>query len=137
MEFSEIICKLLESRNVTAYKLSKETGISQRLIGYWKKGVNTPSSQNLQKLADYFNVSVDYLLSGEEAPQPKPSESNEVQLRQKLSHYGFALQALNQKTHDLTEGEMQDVSDFIDFLKAKRLLKDKEHPMGENRDEKS
>lgn len=138
MEFSEIIQNLLASRKITAYRLSKETGISQRLIGYWKKGEKKPSYENLKKLSDFFNVSTDYLITGEDSPEPNlPSDPEEVQLREKLSHYGFALKSLTRDIHDLTVPEMQDVSAVIDFLKAKRLLKDNEHTTGDDEDGKS
>jgi repressor LexA len=61
MSFSEILNNLLSRNKKTAYRMSKETGISERLIGYWKNG-KVPEGENLKKVADYFNVSVDYLL---------------------------------------------------------------------------
>ena len=67
MEIAQILTKLMEDRKITAYRIAKDTGISDRLIGYWKSGERVPSSSNVNKLADYFDVSTDYLL-GKEAP---------------------------------------------------------------------
>lgn len=62
----EIFSKLLQSYGVTPYKVSKETGISQSTFSDWKKGKITPKSDTMKKIADYFNVSVDYLMTGDE-----------------------------------------------------------------------
>lgn len=63
--FKEIIVELLQKNNITAYKLSKDTGISAQLISEWKKG-KEPTYQNIRKLCIYFNVSGDYILGLEE-----------------------------------------------------------------------
>ena len=60
--FTEQFVKILQKNNITAYRIAKETGISQGLMGEYKKGLKLPTIQNLVKIADYFNCSVDYLL---------------------------------------------------------------------------
>lgn len=62
----EIFSKLLHEYGVTAYKISKETGISQSTLSDWKSGKITPKADKLQIIADYFNVSLEYLMTGEE-----------------------------------------------------------------------
>ncbi len=62
MQLSQILTKLMSEHNLSAYKLSKETGISDRLIGYWKSGDKLPGAENLIALANYFGISIDYLL---------------------------------------------------------------------------
>jgi transcriptional regulator with XRE-family HTH domain len=61
----KIFEKLLISNNKTAYQISKETGITQASLSDWKNGRSTLKPDKLQKIADYFNVSVDYLLGRE------------------------------------------------------------------------
>ena len=56
------IFQLMEQRHVSAYRVSQETGISQARISGWKTGKNNPKQDALEQLADYFGVSVDYLL---------------------------------------------------------------------------
>lgn len=69
MEHSELILQILAERNITPYRLSKETGISQSLFNLWKR---KPSSNiysgNLVLIADYLGCSVDYLLGRTEDP---------------------------------------------------------------------
>ena len=60
--FSDIFKQLLQNCNVTAYQMSKDTGISESLISNWKSGRQLPKYDSLNILADYFNVSGDFLL---------------------------------------------------------------------------
>jgi len=60
--FKDIFVKLLQDRNVSSYKLTKDTGINNGLISKWKSGQVIPSAEKLIVLADYFDISVDYLL---------------------------------------------------------------------------
>lgn len=62
----EIFSQLLQKFGVTAYKVSKATGISQSSLSDWKLGKVTPKTDNMKKIADYFGVSVEYLMTGEE-----------------------------------------------------------------------
>lgn len=54
--------QLMEERNMTAYALSKKTGISQAAIGQWLNGKNGASATSLQKLADCFDVPINELI---------------------------------------------------------------------------
>ena len=66
----EIFEQLLQKNGVTAYKVSKETGVTQSTLSDWKRGRSTPKSDNMKKIADYFGVSVDYLMTGKDEPKP-------------------------------------------------------------------
>ena len=48
----------------------QDLGYSSGLFSQWKKGSQKPSSDKLEKIADYLNVSVDYLLTGENKKIP-------------------------------------------------------------------
>ena len=62
----EIFEKLLEARGITIYKFCKDTGVSESTVYTWKKK-KTQCSAKLQKIVcDYFGVSADYLMTGEE-----------------------------------------------------------------------
>lgn len=61
----KIFEKLCKSHDVTAYYVCKKTGLSTSLISNWKAGRYTPKTDKLQKIADFFGVSLEYLMNEE------------------------------------------------------------------------
>lgn len=59
--FSERIKELRKKNNVTQGELAEEMGITATGVSYWESGKAIPNSETLQRLAKYFNVSIDYL----------------------------------------------------------------------------
>lgn len=65
--FYDIFKKLCEDNGITPTKASREIGISKGSVSYWKKRYMSgkdakPDSYTADKIADYFGVSIDYLL---------------------------------------------------------------------------
>lgn len=54
--------KILKAKGLTNYKVSKDTGIAQSVLSNWKTKGTTPKADKLQIIADYLDVSVDYLI---------------------------------------------------------------------------
>ena len=71
MTVYERIENLRKSASISQGKLEKALGFSNGSISKWKTSMPTPD--RLQKLAEYFNVSVDYLMTGEEDSEKKVS----------------------------------------------------------------
>lgn len=61
----DIFEKLCEINKVTPYRVCKETGITTATISNWKAGRYVPKQDKMKKLADYFGVTTDYLMTGE------------------------------------------------------------------------
>lgn len=51
---------LLNKNGVTAYEVSKKTGIRASTFYEWKAGLYTPKVDKIQKIADYFGVPLTY-----------------------------------------------------------------------------
>lgn len=62
MQSIQMIIGLLNQKGISAAKMCRELGFSSGLFYQWKKGSQNPSMDKLIKIAQYFNVSVDYLL---------------------------------------------------------------------------
>lgn len=62
----DIFAKLLKDRGITPYRVYKETGVAQSSLSDWKNGKGTPGAEKLKKIADYLDVSLDYLLTGKQ-----------------------------------------------------------------------
>lgn len=70
----DIFEKLCEQNEVTPYRVCKETGITTATISNWKAGRYVPKQDKMKKIADYFRVSVDYLMTGKEKVSGEDSE---------------------------------------------------------------
>ena len=53
---------LRQSRGLTQIKLQMHTGIEQALLSKYETGTRVPPTETLIILADYYNVSIDYIL---------------------------------------------------------------------------
>ena len=63
----ERYAKLRDERGLTDYAVSKETGISTATLSCWKNGEYEPKVDKMLILANFFDVSIEYLLSGKPA----------------------------------------------------------------------
>lgn len=116
----EIFLKLLEEKGVSAYKVGKATGIAGSTFTDWKTGRSAPKQDKLQKIADYFGVTLDYLMTGKEPGMEKYSDdmadlfieisrSNDVnRIKRLLSYY-----------IDLNEREKDSVDSIVESLSDK------------------
>lgn len=55
----EVFRKLCEERNVTIYKVSKDTGLQSAMLYHWEKGRYSPKVDKVMILAKYFHVGVE------------------------------------------------------------------------------
>ncbi|MBQ7225481.1 MAG: helix-turn-helix transcriptional regulator [Clostridia bacterium] len=73
---------LREDRDLRQSDLSKATGIDQRTISNYETGKTNPDSEALIKLADFFNVSIDYLVG--RVHFDLPSDESRAKLVEKI-----------------------------------------------------
>ena len=66
MNFSDNLKSLMIENNLTQKKISEIAQVNQRTISSWINGQNEPLAYSVAKIADYFHVSVDYLLGRED-----------------------------------------------------------------------
>ena len=62
MKFSQRILELRTSLNVSQQAVANGCGFTLRLYQYYEAGTREPKISSAIKLADYFNVSLDYLV---------------------------------------------------------------------------
>lgn len=60
--FAERLKQLRDERKISQAAVAKELGVSRYAVYAYEKGKSAPSLDGLIMLADYFDVSVDYLL---------------------------------------------------------------------------
>jgi len=62
MEFGKRLRLLRKEKNLTLRELEKQTDISYSALGKYERDERQPDFDTLEKLADYFDVSIDWLL---------------------------------------------------------------------------
>lgn len=67
--------ELRESRGLSQYSFADAFGVSQSTVGNWEAGKREPNFDTMQRLANFFGVSVDYLLGRESVPDGPPAPS--------------------------------------------------------------
>ncbi len=76
--FYDVFTSLCEKKDVTPNRALTDCGISRTSPAKWREGA-TPRGVTLQKLADYFGVTTDYLLTGAETKKaPAPIVGDEL-----------------------------------------------------------
>jgi repressor LexA len=68
----ERITKLIDTKNVMGKDFATAIGVTPSTISEWKGGRQSPIS-HINKIADYFDVSVDYLLGRTDSPASFPN----------------------------------------------------------------
>jgi len=116
----EIFEQLLQSFGVSAYKVAKDTGVTQSTLSDWKRGRSTPKAENMKKLADYFKVSVDYLMTGEEMEGGEKYYLNDktAEMAQKIFE-NKDLRVLFDAAQDATPEDLKTTYDMLAALKKK------------------
>ena len=74
MKFGERLRELRKSRGIAAEKIANEIGASRRVYVNWEAGRNEPNIAQQIWLADYFGVSLDYLVGRIDNPRPHPHD---------------------------------------------------------------
>lgn len=69
MEVHDRIRKLRERNNITREAFAQKIGVTYAAMSKYETGKRQPDYETLQKIADYFEVSADYLLGREEKPR--------------------------------------------------------------------
>lgn len=60
--FAERLLELRTMKKISQASLAKSLNVSYAVVCYWETDRSEPTAPNLVKIADFFDVSVDYLL---------------------------------------------------------------------------
>jgi transcriptional regulator with XRE-family HTH domain len=67
--FSQRLALLRAEKKVTTITVAKEIGVSKQAISQFERGATYPHCNTLCALADYFDVSLDYLVGRSDDPK--------------------------------------------------------------------
>lgn len=100
---------LRENKGILQKDLGEILGVSTSTIGMYEQGRREPDNGTLKKIANYFEVSIDYLLDNEKIEKRKQKELEEKEtLKNVLIENGFM-----KKNEDLTDEELKKLMEFV------------------------
>ena len=106
MEFSERLKNLRKQAHLTQVDVAEKLGISQPAYASWERGAKKPTQENLVKIAQILNVSVDYLVGNSEE---KSDELDNIELLFRMNSKG-----LTEKEKEIFKKEL------IEFMEKRK-----------------
>lgn len=103
----ERLVKLRTDEGLSQYELAKVLGLSRGQISNYELGTRQPDYETLVKLADFFNVSTDYLLGRTNDPSPHPQIET------------IAAHRTDDPMDELPPEARRSLEEFIDFVYKK------------------
>lgn len=116
--FAKRITDLREKKNLYQKDIAKIFKVEQATVSNWENGKRIPDSEMLIKLANFFNVSVDYLLGND-----KIDTNIEKELKEKNALVNLLIKYGYMNTgEDLSDENLDKLMKFVsankDFLKG-------------------
>lgn len=110
MTMKDRIKTLCKSAGISMNKLEQELGFGTGYVSKLEK--STPNTKKLQKIADYFNVSVDYLMTGKEPEFSVEMADTDVA----LSNMNKRMKEYALKLAELPNDKQEHIMQLIDML---------------------
>ena len=113
-----------KKRNLNQQKVAMDLNISREALSHYENGKREPSLDMLNKLSDYFNVSIDFLINGEDFDKNKDSIFD---LKDKKSVYfkidgkGYSIPSVDCVFLPLPYTSAEELSKFFAETLAKKL----------------
>lgn len=118
MEFNNRLYQLRKQKGFSQEELANRLNVSRQTVSKWEVGDSTPDMEKLVAISDLFDVSLDMLIMGKEAPAPEaaPAKSELVDvINQKVLTPNNKKKAKSALT---TAGIIAGIILLIDFISA-------------------
>lgn len=121
MEIGQVLAELRTEKGIYQKELAVYLNVSIGTISNYEKGIHYPDLNTLCKLADYFGVTTDYLLSRTEY------RYNPETLSRSLTK-DYTISDLVNTTLELSPKDLNSMIDYIELLKLRQTLKSSRSP---------
>ena len=108
----EVYQRLLDEKGLKNADVARATGISNMTLSDWKRGKSVPKSDKMRKIAEYLNVSVDYLMTGKDGAFTKEIAKTDAKLlfmNKEIKEYAL-------KLNNLPKEKQKIIMDLIDQI---------------------
>lgn len=113
------ILSLLTEKGIQQKTFAENIGVTKHTITDWKNGRSKSYMKYIDKIADFFDVSADYLLEKTDNKSPLPKEA--INIFDNVDMNAFSRQLYEQ----LTKEERKKVQEYILFLISQRAKNEK------------
>lgn len=110
--------KLLKEKNVTPYRVHKETGISTATLSDWKNGKSQPKKDKIEKICEYFGVPVSYFYGDSTSSDGYYLNGETAEMAQRLFE-NKDLRVLFDAAKDASPEDLKTTYDMLMALKKK------------------
>ena len=115
--------ELREKKGLSQYEFAKKIGVAQSTVGSWESGRREPNYNTTKIIADFFDVSVDYLISRADDPTPNPDNKKSPGEEPELDIDSIEY-ALYGEARDLDDDEKQQLLELAKLMRKKRKEKE-------------
>ena len=111
---------LRKKYNYTGEEVGRMLQVSKSAISMWEKDLRSPSADLIERFADIYGVSTDYIITGRESNTPKGYYHD-----QEAAEYAEYLRTrphakiLFSASKDMTKEDMEEAVRYIEYLKSK------------------
>lgn len=104
----------------TGEEVGRMLQVSKSAISMWEKDLRSPSADLIERFADIYGVSTDYIITGRESNAPKGYYHD-----QEATEYAEYLRTrphakiLFSASKDMTKEDMEEAVRYIEYLKSK------------------
>ncbi|MCL2085065.1 MAG: helix-turn-helix domain-containing protein [Oscillospiraceae bacterium] len=109
----KILKELRRLNNMTQDELAEKLSVSRSAVSMWEIEASKPDSENVRRLADIFNITIDYLLgrTGDPSPPEEPVKTEQTAFKDYCAAAGLS-----------PESE-QDLRKHVELLKIRDMQK--------------
>ncbi|KQX51996.1 XRE family transcriptional regulator [Paenibacillus sp. Root444D2] len=121
LKYGDRIALLREKRGLTQEELSNKIGISRAALSHYETNRREPDYETINKIANFFNVTVDYLLGRTDQPQTVLDHD----VREFVEHLDLTDESILKKFSLTVDGRIltpEEAKRFIAFVRAERSL---------------
>ena len=116
--FYEIYCELCNKRGLTPSGAATKIGFNRASVTMWKNTGKAPKQELLIKIADFFDVTTDYLLGQETETEKAPTDHGERSVSDDDIKF-----ALFGGDGEITDAMYQEVKEFAALIKLREDMK--------------
>lgn len=112
---------LRKKYNYTGEEVGNMLKVSKVAIYNWEKDIRSPSPNVIEKLANIYEVSTDYLITGKDSTSTKDSYYCDPEAAEYAEYLRTRPEAklLFSASRDMSKEDMEEVVNYIEYLKSK------------------